>query len=108
MKFYLEGGKSYDDEEQSVAYNYSLFHFMFFLASFYVMMTLTKYEKIFFFSKENFDSFIFSWFKPTNDYNNFQQSDSAVWVKIASSWTCLGLYLWSVIAPCVFRDRNFS
>jgi hypothetical protein len=85
-----EGGKSYDDEEQSVAYNYSLFHFMFFLASFYVMMTLTN------------------WFKPTNDYNNFQQSDSAVWVKIASSWTCLGLYLWSVIAPCVFRNRDFS
>jgi len=85
-----KGGKSYDDEEQAVAYNYSLFHFMFFLASFYVMMTLTN------------------WFKPSGDLRNFQQSDSAVWVKMGSSWTCLGLYLWSVIAPCVFRNRDFS
>ncbi|CAF0865690.1 unnamed protein product [Rotaria sordida] len=85
-----EGGKSYDDEEESVAYNYSLFHFMFFLASFYVMMTLTN------------------WLKPTNDFYSFRQSDSAVWVKIASSWTCLVLYCWSVIAPCVFRNREFS
>jgi len=84
-----DGGKSYDDEEQSVAYNYSLFHFMFFLASFYVMMTLTN------------------WLKPTNDFYNFRQSNSAVWVKMASSWTCLALYCWSVIAPCVFRNRNF-
>jgi hypothetical protein len=38
----LDGGKIYDDEEESVAYNYSLFHLMFFLASFYIMMTLTK------------------------------------------------------------------
>jgi len=38
----LGGGQIYDDEEESVAYNYSLFHLMFFLASFYVMMTLTK------------------------------------------------------------------
>jgi len=86
----IEGGKTYDDEEQSVAYNYSLFHFMFLLASFYVMMTLTN------------------WLKPSNDFNNFQQSDAAVWVKISSSWTCLALYLWSVIAPCVFRNREFS
>jgi len=84
-----EGGKTYDDEEEGVAYNYSLFHFMFFLASFYVMMTLTN------------------WFKPNNDAENFRQSDAAVWVKISSSWTCLALYFWSVIAPCVFRNRDF-
>jgi hypothetical protein len=86
----VEGGKSFDDEQESVAYNYSLFHFMFLLASFYVMMTLTN------------------WLKPTDNMNNFTQSESAVWVKITSSWTCLALYFWSVIAPCIFRNRDFS
>jgi hypothetical protein len=32
----------YDDEKNSVTYNYSLFHFMFVLATLYAMMTLTK------------------------------------------------------------------
>jgi hypothetical protein len=32
----------YDDEQNSVSYNYSLFHFMFLLATLYAMMTLTK------------------------------------------------------------------
>ena len=32
----------YDDENGSVTYNYSLFHFMFVLATLYAMMTLTK------------------------------------------------------------------
>jgi hypothetical protein len=32
----------YDDEQNSVTYNYSLFHFMFVLATLYAMMTLTK------------------------------------------------------------------
>ena len=32
----------YDDEKNGVSYNYSLFHFMFVLATLYAMMTLTK------------------------------------------------------------------
>lgn len=43
-RFFSDAGKSYDDEQDSVVYNYSLFHLMFFLASFYLMMTLTKYQ----------------------------------------------------------------
>ena len=41
-----DGDKSrqhvYDDEQNEVTYNYSLFHFMFVLATLYAMMTLTK------------------------------------------------------------------
>ncbi|UJR21566.1 hypothetical protein I4U23_024649 [Adineta vaga] len=86
----IDGGKSYDDEEDSVAYNYSLFHLMLFLASFYLMMTLTN------------------WLKPIHNFSDFHQNTSAVWVKIVSSWLCVLLYFWSVIAPCVFRNRDFS
>lgn len=38
----LDISRSYDDETESVAYNYSLFHLMLFFASFYIMVTLTK------------------------------------------------------------------
>jgi len=39
------GQRVYDNEKECVAYNYSWLHFMFFLASFYIMMTLTNWYK---------------------------------------------------------------
>jgi len=87
-----EGGQHvYDNEEDEVAYSWSLFHLMFALATLYVMMTLTN------------------WFHPnTADIASFSANSAAVWVKIVSSWLCGALYLWTLIAPMILQDRDFG
>ncbi|CAI4231582.1 unnamed protein product [Auanema sp. JU1783] len=81
--------KTWDNESDGVAYSYSFFHFMFGLASLYVMMTLT------------------SWYKPDNDLTHLNSNMASVWVKIISSWLCLALYGWTMVAPALFPDREF-
>ncbi|GMT09672.1 hypothetical protein PFISCL1PPCAC_969, partial [Pristionchus fissidentatus] len=84
------GGKgAWDNEQEGVAYSYSFFHFIFALASLYVMMTLT------------------SWYKPDNDLTHLNANMASVWVKIISSWLCVGLYGWTLVAPALFPDREF-
>ncbi|EGT34050.1 hypothetical protein CAEBREN_24071 [Caenorhabditis brenneri] len=85
----VEGGKAFDNEEEAVAYSYSFFHFMFGLASLYVMMTLT------------------SWYHPDSDLAHLNSNMASVWIKILSSWICAGLYSWTLVAPVVFPDREF-
>jgi hypothetical protein len=84
------GTNENDDEVDGVAYSYSYFHFMFFLASLYIMMTLTH------------------WYRPSSDLTAFSANEPAMWVKISSSWVCLALYAWTLIAPLVLRDRVFD
>ncbi|XP_053563068.1 serine incorporator 2 [Bombina bombina] len=82
--------RAYDNEEDSVAYNYSFFHFCLFLASLYIMMTLTN------------------WYLPGSADNVLSSPWSAVWVKISSSWVGLLLYLWTLVAPLILSDREFN
>ncbi|GMS79304.1 hypothetical protein PENTCL1PPCAC_1479 [Pristionchus entomophagus] len=84
-----ERGRVHDNEEEGVAYSYSFFHFIFALASLYVMMTLT------------------SWYKPDSDLTHLNANMASVWVKIISSWLCVGLYGWTLVAPALFPDREF-
>jgi len=92
-----EGGNNdpesqvWDNEEDEVAYSWSLFHLMFALATLYVMMCLTN------------------WFKPDSDgLAQMNSNSAAVWVKIVSSWLCVGLYIWSLVAPTVLEGRDFG
>lgn len=85
-----ENNKVWDDEEGEVTYSWSLFHLMFALATLYVMMCLTN------------------WFKPDSDLQTMNANSAAVWVKIVTSWLCVGIYVWSLVAPAVLSDREFG
>merc|ERR1719361_237105 len=82
------GQKVYDDESEIVTYNYSFFHFMFSIASLYIMMTLTL------------------WFDISS--GSSPAGWAPVWVKITSSWVCLVVYIWVLVAPAVLTDRDFN
>ncbi|CAK9305155.1 unnamed protein product, partial [Gordionus sp. m RMFG-2023] len=85
-----KGQKVWDNEETDVAYSYSFFHFMFALASLYIMMTLTN------------------WYSPQEtDITKLTTNTASVWIKISSSWVCIFLYLWTLTAPMIFTDREF-
>ncbi|XP_070391921.1 probable serine incorporator isoform X2 [Dermacentor albipictus] len=82
--------KVWDNEDDGVAYSWSFFHFMFALASLYVMMTLTN------------------WFQPSDDPKNLIENTASMWIKMVSSWICSALYLWTLVAPLALPDRDFS
>lgn len=79
----------WDNEDEGVAYSWSFFHFMFALASLYVMMTLTN------------------WFQPSDDPKSLIENSASMWIKIISSWICGILYIWTLVAPVVLPDREF-
>ncbi|XP_076802814.1 serine incorporator 5-like [Clavelina lepadiformis] len=86
------GQKVLNDEQDSVSYSYSFFHFIFFLTTLYVMMTLTNW-----FSPE-----------PQSLENGFIFGNTAaMWVKIATSWAAIVIYVWTLLAPACFPDREF-
>ncbi|KPP74219.1 serine incorporator 5-like [Scleropages formosus] len=86
-----KGGGQYVmyDEREGTVYSYSFFHFVFFLGSLYVMMTVTN------------------WFHYDNAKIErlLDGSWSVFWIKMASCWVCLLLYLWTLVAPMVCPKR---
>ncbi|KAJ2946340.1 hypothetical protein O0L34_g12377 [Tuta absoluta] len=80
--------KVFDNENDGVAYSWTFFHVVFALATLYIMMTLTN------------------WYNPNDQLST--QNAASMWVKMVSSWMCVGLYVWTLVAPAVFPDRDFS
>uniref|UniRef100_A0A8C4X614 Serine incorporator 1 n=1 Tax=Erpetoichthys calabaricus TaxID=27687 RepID=A0A8C4X614_ERPCA len=82
--------RAVDNEKDGVTYSYSFFHFMLFLASLYIMMTLTN------------------WYSPDSTFKTMISKWPSVWVKISSSWICIALYVWTLVAPLVLTNRDFD
>ncbi|XP_014244060.1 probable serine incorporator isoform X2 [Cimex lectularius] len=85
-----KGDKVWDNESEGVAYSWSFFHVMFAFATLYVMMTLTN------------------WYSPKSSLEDLNKNSASMWVKMMSSWTCLAIYMWSLIAPIALPNREFS
>jgi hypothetical protein len=81
------GGKK---DPQPVAYVYSFFHLIFALASMYSVMLLT------------------GWGNTNLDEDVVDVGWASVWVRIITQWVTAFLYLWSLIAPYILPDRDFS
>uniref|UniRef100_A0A8C4IBK0 Serine incorporator 5 n=1 Tax=Dicentrarchus labrax TaxID=13489 RepID=A0A8C4IBK0_DICLA len=77
------------DEREGTIYSYTYFHFVFFLGSLYVMMTVTN------------------WFHYDNHKIEklLDGSWSVFWIKMASCWVCLILYMWTLVAPMICPKR---
>ncbi|XP_005096899.1 probable serine incorporator [Aplysia californica] len=87
----LGGQKVVQNEADGVVYSYSFFHFLFCLAALYIMMQLTN------------------WYRPLEtDLNRFGLNWASVWVKMASSWACVIIYIWTLFLPRCCPGRNLS
>ncbi|XP_064165244.1 serine incorporator 5-like isoform X1 [Anguilla rostrata] len=79
------------DEKGGTIYSYSFFHFVFFLGSLYVMMTVTN------------------WFHYDNAKIEklLEGSWSVFWIKMISCWVCLLLYMLTLVLP-ILCPRRFE
>ncbi|CAE6516047.1 unnamed protein product [Rhizoctonia solani] len=90
-------GDDRDDERSGTRYNYSWFHIIFLMGSMYVGMLLTDWNVV---STRPL---------PDNSDPNHDvyigRSETAMWMRVVSSWVCILLYTWSLIGPVVMPDR---
>eukprot|EP00047_Mylnosiga_fluctuans_P001711 m.221575 g.221575 ORF g.221575 m.221575 type:complete len:445 (+) comp10611_c0_seq1:107-1441(+) len=87
------GQRVIDNEKHGVLYSWTFFHLVFALASLYMMMILTDWAVL----KSSSDTGI-----------NIERGWPAVWVRMVSSWLVVLMYLWTLVAPLVLSDRDFS
>nr|GMD07774.1 probable serine incorporator [Ipomoea batatas] len=88
----LDKADEHDEIEKSkpVTYSYSFFHIIFSLASMYSAMLLT------------------GWSTSVGESGKLVDVGwASVWVRVVTGWVTAALFLWSLVAPILFPDREF-
>jgi len=88
-------GETRDDERSGTRYNYSWFHVIFAIGAMYVAMLLTDWNVVKATSGQA---------HPDEDVY-IGRSEVAMWMRVVSSWVCMLLYMWSLLAPVLLPDR---
>ncbi|TBU41487.1 TMS membrane protein/tumor differentially expressed protein [Dichomitus squalens] len=87
-------GDARDDERTGTRYNYAWFHVIFAIGAMYVAMLLTDWNVV----KEDSN--------PDHSQDvTIGRSEVAMWMRVVSSWLCMLLYIWSLLAPVLMPDR---
>eukprot|EP01113_Clastostelium_recurvatum_P045192 TRINITY_DN7731_c0_g1_i1.p1 TRINITY_DN7731_c0_g1~~TRINITY_DN7731_c0_g1_i1.p1 ORF type:complete len:426 (+),score=78.15 TRINITY_DN7731_c0_g1_i1:34-1311(+) len=81
------------EDSGPVKYNYSFFHFTFALGAMYLCMIITNWM-------------ILS--KDTETTVSVDTGMVSVWVKMASGWLTIALYIWSLVAPIILPNRDWN
>lgn len=81
------------DEEDKVQYSYSFFHVTYALGAMYLAMVMVDWQV-------SFDD--------KNGTLGHMDPWVSVWIKMVSQWLTFLLYIWTLIAPLVCTDRDFS
>jgi hypothetical protein len=92
-----DAGETRDDELSGTRYNYSWFHVIFILGAMYVAMLLTDWNVV---SNKPISGPV----DPDADVY-IGRSETAMWMRVVSSWVCMFLYAWSLLAPVFMPDR---
>jgi len=90
-----EVGETRDDERSGTRYNYSWFHVIFAIGMMYVAMLLTDWNVV---AKTVSPS-------DSDEVVYIGRSETAMWMRVVSSWVCIFLYSWSLLAPVIMPDR---
>ncbi|KAH9247975.1 hypothetical protein BASA81_014388 [Batrachochytrium salamandrivorans] len=94
----IESERVIDNSETTSGpkYNYSVLHLVFILTSFYMASVFTNWTQ---FSTSNISGV---------DLSTVNKGVGPMWVSVATGWINWLLYIWSLIAPLVLPDRDFS